>query len=171
MRALKTDPKLISEYSAKRTADRQEWARQQEEMVQRRINASRMRAQADRIYQEEKRGLDKEMKLKAEEERAQQQVKEVADTLRELANANPDFAARREAMLKVRLPCIILPLSTKRSVEESGEGAPRSRESNVAEDPANNPYVAEPSANSPYVSNNTNIQLKPKGIPLPHCIP
>ncbi|KAJ3507963.1 hypothetical protein NMY22_g16766 [Coprinellus aureogranulatus] len=102
--ALKTDPDLISEYSAKRTADRREWARQQEEMVQRRIDAFRMKMQTERLQKEETKRLEKEMEKKAVEEekqeKVQEQVKEVADTLRAMFNANPEFAARREAVLR-----------------------------------------------------------------------
>lgn len=100
----KTDPALISEYSAKRTADRHEWARQQEEMSQRRIDAFRIQMQIERVQQEEKRRLEKEMKRKAEEERLKQEAERearlLAETLRDMVNANPDFAARREAILK-----------------------------------------------------------------------
>ncbi|KAJ3509848.1 hypothetical protein NMY22_g16157 [Coprinellus aureogranulatus] len=109
--ALKTDPDLISEYSAKRTADRREWARQQEEMVQRRIDAFRMKMQMERLQKEEAKRLEKEMEKEMEkkaveeekQEKVQEQVNEVADTLRAMFDANPEFAARREAVLRVRL--------------------------------------------------------------------
>ncbi|TEB18688.1 hypothetical protein FA13DRAFT_1803172 [Coprinellus micaceus] len=119
-------------------------------MVQRRINAFKMRAAADRIYQEEKRRVDKEMKIKAEEERAQQQVKQVTDTLRELANANPDFAARREAMLKRKAERERLDQEQVMSLKT----------------PPPTPMSPNPAPASPYVSNNTSIYLKLKGIPF-----
>lgn len=59
--------------------------------------------QIERVQREEARRLEKEMKRKAEQERAQQQLQQIANTLKEMANANADFAARREAILKVRL--------------------------------------------------------------------
>ncbi|KAJ2914633.1 hypothetical protein MD484_g5772, partial [Candolleomyces efflorescens] len=109
--ALRTDPALISEASARRTADREEWARQQKEMIQRRINAFKdeeaLRKRQDKVKKEqenlrkEQERLKKEQELKEEAKRREEaRERKVADVLQELRNATPELAARKEALLK-----------------------------------------------------------------------
>ena len=111
---MRTDPALISEASARRTADRQEWARQQKEMIQRRINAFKdreaLRKEQEALKKEqenlrkEQENLKKEQELRDEEKRKEEaRDKKVADVLQELRNATPELIARKEALLKVRI--------------------------------------------------------------------
>ncbi|KAJ2921573.1 hypothetical protein H1R20_g15524, partial [Candolleomyces eurysporus] len=113
MLALRTDPVLISEESVRRTADRQEWARQQKEMIQRRINAFKdqeaLKKEREALKKEqdnqrkEQEISEKEQKLREEENRKEEaRQKKVAEVLQELRNATPELTARREALLKVR---------------------------------------------------------------------
>ncbi|KAF5336044.1 hypothetical protein D9611_006361 [Ephemerocybe angulata] len=103
--AFRTDPTLVSEDSARRKADRHEWARQQEEMSRRRVDAFRLKMSKERLRKEETNDNVKE-EVKEEEvkeevkRKPEVRVKKVADVLQELSNENPDFAARREAILK-----------------------------------------------------------------------
>ena len=88
--SMKVDPQLISEESVRRTAERREWARRQQEEIQKRADA----------FQEKIR-LEREAKELAKA-RELEQATMAADMLKEMYEHTPGLSERREAALRVR---------------------------------------------------------------------
>jgi len=88
-RNARTDPALISEEAKRRINERKEWARIQREESEKRM--LKLNAQIQREKRAREEALEK-MKREADL---------VTDMLQQMYQSNPEFAARREAALKV----------------------------------------------------------------------
>ena len=88
--SMKVDPQLISEESVRRTAERREWARRQQEEIQKRADAFQEKIRREREAKE----LAKAREL--------EQATMAADMLKEMYEHTPGLSERREAALRVR---------------------------------------------------------------------
>lgn len=88
--SMKADPQLVSEESVRRTAERREWARKQQEEGQKRADAFQEKIRREREAKE----LAKAREL---EEAAM-----AADILKDMYEHTPGLMERREAALRVR---------------------------------------------------------------------
>ena len=88
--SMKVDPQLISEESVRRTAERREWARKQQEEIQKRADAFQAKIRREREAKE----LAKAREL--------EQATMAADMLKEMYEHTPGLTERREAALRVR---------------------------------------------------------------------
>jgi F0F1-type ATP synthase membrane subunit b/b' len=93
----RTDPSLLSEEAKRRIREREEWARRQREESEKRMAA--FKAELEREKREKQEALEKMAKEAAM----------VSEMVQDMYQLNPEFAARRQAMLQVCLCFDIIP--------------------------------------------------------------
>ncbi|KAF8202221.1 DnaJ-domain-containing protein [Pholiota molesta] len=86
----RTDPSLLSEEAKRRIREREEWARRQREESEKRMAA--FKAELEREKREKQEALEKMAKEAAM----------VSEMVQDMYQLNPEFAARRQAMLQRR---------------------------------------------------------------------